>query len=163
GVEQCARRAAELATRCHGLRATDDDSGVRWVEARMQHWQIQFTPFEVADRLRKYMTATPCAWIFTSATLAVGEDFSHFTPRIGQPEARTVRIDSPFDYRRQARLYLPEGISDPSSPSHTREVVGAAWPLLEAAGGRAFMLFTSHRALQEGAVWLKQKMAQAAA
>jgi len=89
------------------------------------------------------MTATPCAWIFTSATLAVGEDFSHFTGRIGASEARTVRIDSPFDYRRQALLYLPEAMSEPSAPSHTRDVIDAAMPLLEAAGGRAFILFTS--------------------
>lgn len=161
GIEQCARRAAELTDRCHALRSTDDDAGVRWIEARSQNWIVQFTPFEVAERLKKFMTAAPCAWIFTSATLAVGEDFSHFTQRIGQPEARTVRIDSPFDYQRQALLYLPEKMSDPSAPGHTRDVVEAAWPLLEAAGGRAFILFTSHRALQEGGRWLKQKLATA--
>ncbi len=159
GIEQCARRAAELETRCQALRAADEETGARWVELRGQNWTLQFTPFEVAERLRKFMTAAPCAWIFTSATLAVGEDFSHFTRRIGQSEARTVRIDSPFDYRRQALLYLPVQMSEPGAPGHTRDVMQAVWPLLEAAGGRAFILFTSHRALQEGRAWLANEAA----
>jgi ATP-dependent DNA helicase DinG len=157
GVEQCARRAAELAARCATLRAADEEAGVRWVEARFQHWTVQYTPFEVADKFQQFMSAAPCAWIFTSATLAVGEDFTHFTDRIGAPQAHTVRIESPFDYRRQALLYLPEKMSDPSAPSHSRDVIEAALPLVEAAGGGAFILFTSHRALSEGAAWLKQK------
>ncbi len=59
---------------------------------------LQYTPFEIAERLREYVESRPCAWVFTSATLAIGEDFSHFAARIGLPEARTLRIDSPFDY-----------------------------------------------------------------
>jgi len=157
GLEHCAVRATELAARCEELRTADEESGVRWVEAHTQGWTVQFTPFEIASRLQQFITAHPCSWIFTSATLAVGEDFSHFTQRIGVPEARTVHIDSPFDYRRQALLYLPESMSDPSDPAHARHVLQAAWPLLEAAGGRAFILFTSHRALADGAAWMKEK------
>lgn len=72
-------------------------------------------------------------------------------------EARAIRIESPFDYRRQALLYLPESISDPADPEHAQHTVDAALPLLEAAGGRAFLLFTSHRALQQASAWLKGK------
>jgi ATP-dependent DNA helicase DinG len=154
GIKHCARRALELAARCQAMRAADEEEGVRWVELRAQHWTLKFTPFEVAGRLHKFMDEASCAWIFTSATLAVGEDFSHFTGRVGQPQARAVRIDSPFDYGRQALLYLPDPMSNPSVPGHTRDVMQAAWPLLQAAGGRAFILFTSHRALQEGRAWL---------
>jgi len=56
---------------------------------------LQFTPFEIADRLRGYVEARPCAWVFTSATLAIGDDFTHFAARIGLPEARTLHIESP--------------------------------------------------------------------
>ena len=98
------------------------------------------------------MRAQGGAWIFTSATLAVGEDFSHFLGRIGAPTAHAVRIESPFDFESQARIYpAATGLPDPSS----REYTAACWRrpcrLIEAAGGRSFLLFTSHRALAEGA------------
>jgi ATP-dependent DNA helicase DinG len=155
GIENCTRRSAELIEQSTRLRGLDDEAGARWVDAAAQSWTLRYTPFEVADRLQQIITSAPCAWIFTSATLAVGEDFSHFTGRIGIPDARAVRIESPFNYRRQALLYLPESISDPADPDHPRHTVEAALPLLEAAGGRAFLLFTSHRALQQASAWLR--------
>jgi hypothetical protein len=97
------------------------------------------------------MRAQGGAWIFTSATLAIGEDFSHFLGRIGAPAAQSVRIESPFDFESQAQIYLPNGLPDPASPGYTSHVVEAALPLIEAAGGRSFLLFTSHRALAEAA------------
>jgi len=157
GIEHCTRRAAELVEQSRQLRGLDDEAGARWVDVATQTWTLRYTPFEVADRLQQIMTAAPSAWVFTSATLAVGEDFSHFTSRVGMAEARAVRIESPFDYRRQALLYLPESISDPADPEHAQHTVEAARPLLEAAGGRAFLLFTSHRALQQASAWLKEK------
>jgi ATP-dependent DNA helicase DinG len=158
GLEHCAQRAQELRASCADLRMLDEESGVRWIELYAQSWTLQYTPFEIASRLQQFIDGQACAWIFTSATLAVGEDFSHFTQRIGVPEARTVRIDSPFDYRRQALLYLPQGMSDPSDRNHASDVLKAAWPLIEAAGGRTFLLFTSHRALAEGAAWMRNRM-----
>lgn len=160
GIESCARRSAELIEQSTRLRGLDDEAGARWVDAATQSWTLRYTPFEVADRLQQIITAAPCAWIFTSATLAVGEDFSHFTARIGMADARAVRIESPFNYRRQALLYLPDSISDPADPDHARHTVDAALPLLEAAGGRAFLLFTSHRALQQASAWLKEKLGE---
>jgi ATP-dependent DNA helicase DinG len=97
------------------------------------------------------MTSRPCAWVFTSATLAIGDDFGHFLERIGATGARTLRVQSPFDFERQAMLYLPQGLPDPSDRSHTAAVLAAALPLVQAADGRAFLLFTSHRALKEAA------------
>src|SRR5450631_2778493 len=104
GTGNCSRRAAHLANALAELRELADDSGLRWVEAAANGMTLQFTPFEVAERLREYVGSRPCAWIFTLATLAIGEDFSHFAARIGLSEARTLRIDSPFDYRAQTRL-----------------------------------------------------------
>jgi ATP-dependent DNA helicase DinG len=160
GLEHCTRRAEELLRDCTRLRGIDEESGARWVDVATHSWTLRYTPFEVADRLQQFITAAPCAWIFTSATLAVGEDFSHYTSRIGVPQARAVRIESPFDYRRQALLYLPESISDPADPDHARHTVEAALPLLETTGGRAFLLFTSHRALGEASSWLRHKLGE---
>jgi ATP-dependent DNA helicase DinG len=89
--------------------------------------------------------------VLTSATLAVGDDFSHFKRRSGLSRAATVRFESPFDFANQALMYLPKGLGEPGAPDHARNVINAALPVLEASGGRAFILFTSHRGLREGA------------
>jgi len=150
GTANCARRAAHLANALAQLRELPEESGLRWVEAASGGLTLQFTPFEIAERLREYVESRPCAWIFTSATLAIGDDFSHFAARIGLPEARTLRIDSPFDYRDQARLFLPPRMPDPQDPAFAEKFIEACAPLIEACGGRAFLLYTSYRGLAEG-------------
>ncbi|HXV41204.1 MAG TPA: ATP-dependent DNA helicase [Steroidobacteraceae bacterium] len=151
GLRQCARRAGALLQTLRALLDEDGEGGLRWAEAAGRGFSISFTPFEVATRLGELMHSQGGAWIFTSATLAVGDDFSHFLGRIGATGAQSVRIDSPFDFERQAMLYLPPGMPDPASRDFTARVVEVALPLVEAAGGRSFLLFTSHRALREAA------------
>jgi ATP-dependent DNA helicase DinG len=151
GLRHCMRRAAKLAESLVAITDAGADAGLRWVEAAGRGFTLSFTPFEVSARLGELMRSQGGAWIFTSATLAVGDDFSHFLGRIGAPAANTVRIDSPFDFEGQARIYLPEGMPDPASRDYTERVLEVALPLVEAAGGRSFLLFTSHRALAEAA------------
>jgi ATP-dependent DNA helicase DinG len=162
GVANCARRSAGLANALASLREMSEDSGLRWVDANAAGLLIQYTPFEIAERLREYVESRPCAWVFTSATLAIGEDFSHFSARIGLPDARTLRIDSPFDYRDQMRIYLPPRMPDPQSPGFGAQFIEAVAPLLEASGGRAFLLYTSYRGLDEGVRALKARFPQPA-
>jgi ATP-dependent DNA helicase DinG len=157
GTATCARRAADLANALAGLRELSDESGLRWIEAAANGMLLQFTPFEIAARLREYVESRPCAWVFTSATLAIGEDFSHFAARIGLPEARTLRIGSPFDYSAQARLFLPPRMPEPLDPAFADEFIRACAPLLCASGGRAFLLYTSYRGLAEGVRALKAR------
>jgi ATP-dependent DNA helicase DinG len=150
GIANCARRSATLANGLAALRELSEDAGLRWVDANPSGLLLQYTPFEIAERLREYVEARPCAWVFTSATLAIGEDFSHFAARIGLPDARTVRIDSPFDYPIQARIFLPPKMPQPQDPAFAAKFIDACAPLLEASGGRAFLLYTSYRGLAEG-------------
>ncbi|HTB29452.1 MAG TPA: ATP-dependent DNA helicase [Steroidobacteraceae bacterium] len=157
GTANCGRRAAALASALESLTTMPEEAGIRWVDANPNGMSLQFTPFEVAERLRGYVHARPCAWVFTSATLAIGEDFEHFSSRIGLPEARTLKIDSPFDYRRQARIYLPRGMPEPQHPAYAKKFIDACAPLLEASGGRAFLLYTSYRALAEGVAALEAR------
>jgi ATP-dependent DNA helicase DinG len=105
------------------------------------------------------LESRPTAWVFTSATLSVGEDFTHFTGRLGLGEAGTLKIDSPFDYERQSLLYLPTGMPDPQNPAFGAEVIARAVPLIDAARGGAFVLFTSHRALARAAQMLRERWA----
>jgi ATP-dependent DNA helicase DinG len=155
GTANCGRRANVLAAALGTFCNLPDDAGLRWLEAGTQGLSLHFTPFEVSDRLRGYVEGRPCAWVFTSATLAIGEDFSHFAARIGLPDARTLQIDSPFDYASQARIYLPREMPDPQHPAYAARFIAACAPLLEASGGRAFLLYTSHRGLSEGVAAMK--------
>jgi ATP-dependent DNA helicase DinG len=157
GTANCGRRALELASALNVLIGMSDEAGIRWVDAGPTGLSLQFTPFEVAERLRGYVVGRPCAWIFTSATLAIGEDFEHFATRVGLPDARTLKIDSPFDYRHQARIYLPRGMPEPQHPSFAAKFIEACAPLLEASGGRAFLLYTSYRGLAEGVAALEAR------
>jgi ATP-dependent DNA helicase DinG len=151
------RRAARLGEALEAIVDAGGDDGMRWAETARGGFTLAFTPFEVATRLGELMRAQGGAWIFTSATLAVGDDFAHFLARIGAPTAHAVRIESPFDFESQARIYLPQGLPEPSSRDYTARVLAAAMPLIEAAGGRCFLLFTSHRALTEGARLLESQ------
>jgi ATP-dependent DNA helicase DinG len=149
-------RLEESAVRLRSLTAEQAEGGVRWAEAGARNVSAHYAPVDVAGQLAALLEAQPGAWILTSATLAVGDDFSHFVRRSGLARARSVRFESPFDFANQALMYLPKGLGDPGVPGHTRAVVQAALPVLEASGGRAFLLFTSHRALREAAEELRQ-------
>jgi ATP-dependent DNA helicase DinG len=138
-----------------GDRAGGDDSasiaGARTVSTHARGFALRLLPYEIATRFQAQLAAAGNAWIFTSATLAVGDDFSHFASRLGLDGAPAMRLDSPFDYARQALLYLPTGLPQPSDPGFGDAVIAIARPLIESAGGGAFMLFTSHRALRHAA------------
>jgi ATP-dependent DNA helicase DinG len=95
------------------------------------------------------LTERAQAWILTSATLSVGGDFTHLKTRLGIETAETLCVDSPFDYPRQGVLYVPQGLPAPNTPEFTEAVVDAALPVLEISHGRAFILFTSLRALEK--------------
>jgi ATP-dependent DNA helicase DinG len=153
GLASCARRAGEVQAILARLR--DDESGdeVRWVEALSHAALLHLTPLSSGELFRKQMADHPRSWIFTSATLAVGEDFNHFKRELGLDQAETQaearRWSSPFDFARQALLYVPKGLpGDPNDPAFTEAVVQAALPVLQASAGRAFLLFTTLRALR---------------
>ena len=95
------------------------------------------------------------AWVFTSATLAVAGEFGHLAERLGLDAPATLLEPSPFDWRKQALCYLPPRMPEPGSREFGGALVDALWPVLEASGGRAFVLFASHRALREAAEALR--------
>jgi ATP-dependent DNA helicase DinG len=154
-------RLEEVTQRLRALTAEEADGGVRWAETSARSVSCHYAPVDVAEQLAALLEAQSCAWVLTSATLAVGDDFSHYKRRSGLARARSVRFESPFDFASQALLYLPKGLGDPGAPGHTRAVVQAALPVLEASGGRAFLLFTSHRALREAAEELRRAWGEA--
>jgi len=154
GLASCAQRCADAAARVRFIAAADPDDGLRWFDFSTGAVAAHWTPFDVGAALAARIEAQGGAWVFASATLAVGDDFSHFLGRIGVDASITRVLASPFDYERNARLYAPEALPDPSDDSYVGELMSAVWPLIEAAGGGAFLLFTSYRALNRAEMWL---------
>lgn len=159
GMEACVRRRREHAGVLQRLTDCQDENSVYWFENFRRAFALHATPLSVAEPFSAHRERHPCAWILTSATLSVAGDFSHFLGRLGlQDRARTLRLESPFDFRRQAVFYVPEDLPLPDSPDYVRELVEAMIPVIEAAGGRTFFLFTSHRALREAAALLRERL-----
>jgi ATP-dependent DNA helicase DinG len=127
-----------------------------WVELTRRGYQIHLTPIDAAAQLQAAAANLGAAWIMTSATLSVAGDFTHFGERLGLDADTRLSLPSPFDPD-QALLVLPAELSAPGSPRHTEQLVDAVLPLLEAAEGRAFMLFTSYAALDRAARELAAK------
>ncbi|HEV7607247.1 MAG TPA: ATP-dependent DNA helicase [Steroidobacteraceae bacterium] len=157
GIAQCSARATELATRLEAIVHAEENEGARSVEITQRGFGLSLLPFDIAARFASMAGGTRAAWVFTSATLSVGEDFAHFTSRLGLNDAETLAIASPFDFETQALLYLPTQLPDPSAATHTSAVVDTAVPLIEASAGGAFVLFTSHRALQRAAQLMRDR------
>ncbi|HUX89517.1 MAG TPA: ATP-dependent DNA helicase [Gallionellaceae bacterium] len=148
GLENCWNRGVELGHKITHWQDETQTDVVRWVEIFHHSLQLNTTPLSIAEIFAKQIGGTPRAWIFTSATLAVKKDFSHYQAEMGLITARTACWDSPFNYPEQALLYAPDNMPDPNSSAYTEAVIAAALPLIEASKGRAFLLFTSLRAMQ---------------
>ena len=159
GLAACARRAGEAHAMLSRLSRDEAADEVRWLEVLNQAVHLHVTPLSSAEQFQRQMADHPRAWIFTSATLAVGRDFGHFTRELGLADARSVQWPSPFDFARQGLLYIPKGLpADPNDPGFTQAVVEVTLPVLRASGGRAFLLFTTLRALRRAHELLRERI-----
>lgn len=156
GLANCWQRSRALAARLASWREEKDTASVRWVEVFSHALALNSTPLSIAEIFSRQMEGHPRAWIFTSATLSVNGDFSHYCREMGLAKAATACWGSPFDYPNHALLYVPEGLPDPNSEGFTQAVVKAALPVLKASRGRAFLLFTSLKAMRQAYGLLKQ-------
>jgi ATP-dependent DNA helicase DinG len=127
---------------------TEPSNTVLWYEVYRKSFIFHQTPIDVAPRL-KPLFAEPRSWIFTSATLSVNGSTQHFQTALGLNIDSVEQLESPFDYRRQALLYLPGHLPEPRHKDFIAAFVRAAIPVINAARGRTFILVTSHRALAE--------------
>lgn len=158
GLAQCFQRALDLQRQYELLTQKAPDNQVHWCETFKRGFVIAWTPLDVAKPFRDLMNQRQCGWVFASATLAVEEDFRHFAFQLGLHDYEAEIFHSPFDYEKQALFYLPRGLPDTSAPGYTEAMLEAMLPVLQASQGRAFLLFTSHRALKEAADWLPERI-----
>ncbi len=131
--------------------------GLRWIDVNKQSISFNLTPLDTSTILGKMIAARDASWVLTSATLAVGEDFSHFTSRSGLDDARCVKLGSPYDLAARSMVYLPKQMPAPSSQQYTGDLMEAISPLLGMTRGGVFVLFTSHRALRAAADWVASR------
>ncbi|NWG86556.1 MAG: ATP-dependent DNA helicase [Hydrogenophilaceae bacterium] len=162
GLKNCLERAELCLERLEAWLGPDDENSIRWLELGSHAVMLHVTPLNVSELFSRQIEGGARSWLFTSATLAVRGDFSHFLDQLGLAGAQTGYWESPFDYDSQALLYVPQSMPDPNAPEYTRAVVEAAWPLVRASGGRAFLLFTSLRAMNEAHGLIQAKMAESA-
>jgi ATP-dependent DNA helicase DinG len=143
-----------------GESAAPVDERVRWVEVFANSVQLHLTPLSIAPIFSRQRAGQPRAWVFTSATLSVRGNFTHYAAQLGLDRDRSMTLDSPFDYASQGLLYVPRDLPQPSDPRFTDAVLDATLPLIEAAGGKTFLLCTTLRAVNRAAERLTDEFAQ---
>jgi ATP-dependent DNA helicase DinG len=165
-IEQCRVRAVELLEQYKAWKSepkkgkeVEGDDAVLWVEAFSSSLQLHKTPLSIAPIFAGQRAGTPRSWIFTSATLAVKNDFKHFSAQLGMTGEPAQSWPSPFNYQDQGILYVPTGLPEPNTFGYTDAVVDAALPVIEAAGGRCFFLCTTIRAVNRVAERLREEFA----
>ncbi|WP_114240863.1 ATP-dependent DNA helicase [Dyella sp. C9] len=158
GFANAHERAAVLSERLDRIAERDSERDVRWYELFPRGLALHATPLDLAAPLRAMREQTQAGWIYTSATLSVAGSFDHFARQLGLDDPQTLQVESPFDYARQALCYLPPSLPDPSARDYTDRVIDALLPVLNASNGRAFLLFTSHRALRRAAELLQDRV-----
>jgi len=166
-LELCRTRALELYAQLDGWNKVPPINSelaghecVLWVEAFLNTLQLHRTPLSIATIFNKQREGSARTWIFTSATLAVKKDFSHYAAQMGLIDEKAVSWPSPFDYENQGILYIPTGMPEPRSLNYIDAVIDAALPVIIASGGRAFLLCTTLRAVKQSAQRLRDEFAQ---
>lgn len=158
GMDGCIDRLRDLQGRLDRFDSEQTGDEVRWFEIRGRGFALHITPLEVAGVFNDFRAMVEAAWVFTSATLSVQGDFSHFTGSMGLDDAATLQLASPFDYEHNALLWIPEKIPEPREAEFVPALMDEVIPLLKASKGRAFLLFTSHRALRRAAEILTDRV-----
>jgi len=158
GLESCYERCVELRSRFTRLTTDVPEDHIHWFETHRRSFTLHITPFDISDIFHSQMNTMNVAWMFTSATLTVANSFDHYKQRLGIETDNTAIWDSPFDYSKQAVMYVPESLPDPTTAEYNEAVIEKALPIIDACQGGVFFLFTSHKALQQAADILDKEL-----
>ena len=154
----CHKRAEDLAAHLNEILTGDSGHWIRWYETHRKTFTLSRTPLTIADEFQSFMARHNATWIFTSATLSVGQRFDHFSDRLGLGAIEGRHWESPFEYEKQSLFYHPKGLPRPDDINFIPAILEFVVPVLEASRGRAFFLFTSHRALKQAAGLLENRL-----
>lgn len=129
-----------------------------WYETTQRHIVLHLTPLSIANKFANFIAEPKRTWVFTSATLMVDNGFSHFQRQMGLSEAKTLALDSPFNYQTQAMLCVPRFLPEPNAREMRETLLDICIQLIRASKGRCFLLFTSHATLKAIAQQLEDKV-----
>src|ERR1043166_7121286 len=150
----------ELGRRIHDARVgivtflqQGAEGHVYWVERTgktAQFLTLNAAPIDIAPVLRRMLFRENCSCIMTSATLAVGRpDLAYFRQRIGATGATALQLGSPFNFQKQMKLFIVQKMPDPRDPRCEEALARWIGHFVEQTAGRAFVLFTSYRGMQQ--------------
>ena len=148
-LEKCLERIQSFHTKYNQLIETAKEIDAEWYEVSKEGLKLSRVPLEPGSKFGDIVKEYDCSWIFTSATLAVGKDFSHFQNRLGIKFARAEQWPSPFRYDEQALLFLPPNMPDPNLSEFNSQVADVVRQIVPLVTGGTFVLFTSYKAMQE--------------
>ncbi|HSG66258.1 MAG TPA: ATP-dependent DNA helicase, partial [Gammaproteobacteria bacterium] len=154
-IDKLHEQVIAVIERLAQISSDDGWDGLRWLDVNPRSIRLHLTPLDVSETLHGMIDNGHQAWIFTSATLAVGEDFSHFGERMGLNSATGITFPSPYALDKHGLIWLPPGLPPPSDPDHTSAMLEQVTPLLGMTSGGMFCLFTSHRALKAAREWFR--------
>ncbi len=157
GIDKLHEQLLGVIEKLSHLASDDTWDGLRWLDVKQRSIRLHLTPLDVAETLRGLINNDQQAWIFTSATLAIGEDFSHYTERMGLSALTGLTFPSPYALEEHALIWLPPGLPQPSDDDHTAAMLERVLPLLKMTTGGMFCLFTSHRALNVARKWIRTR------
>tara|TARA_B110001469_G_scaffold127862_1_gene151321 strand:- start:12605 stop:14521 length:1917 start_codon:yes stop_codon:yes gene_type:complete len=157
-IDNCFERAVNLLNKYDVMAKFDDYSMSFWYETTPRHVVLHQTPLTVAEKFSHYVKDSGAGWIFTSATLAVDGKFEHFAKHLGLQEAKSLLLDSPFDYQQQSQLIVPRYLPEANNKNRALALSELAIPLIAASNGACFMLFTSYRVMNQVAEHLAEKI-----
>lgn len=147
-------RCQIMLERLQGFRQDCAKDSVRWLDVTASQLRLVESPLDIAQAVQtRLLSASNVdgrqkSWIFTSATLGDEADLRWFTEPCGLQAAQVMRVESPFDYARQASLYIPSGLPAPNAPGHSQAVAAQVARWSSVLGGRTLVLTTSLRALR---------------
>ncbi|MBI4640594.1 MAG: DEAD/DEAH box helicase [Candidatus Tectomicrobia bacterium] len=154
----CIRRAWEMVTNLSFIVEMENPTYVYWYELRGRGVFLQASPIDVSKELREKLFLKSRSVVLTSATLSAGGSFSYTKARLGIDETEELILESPFDYQSQALLYLPKSMPDPRSPHFAEAAASEIEKILKKTEGRAFVLFTSYRMMNQVYSLLKNRL-----
>ena len=156
GLSSCFNRTSAQIEFIESVISMSDTRSVYWYEKRDRYFNFNKTPIDISDPLCEFRNLNPSCWILTSATLSVNRNFQHFKQETGLIDSESIQLDSPFDYQKNALLYLPQELPNPQETLFSQEVIKHMLPIIENNKGGTFFLFTTHRALKMAAQYYRQ-------
>jgi ATP-dependent DNA helicase DinG len=155
-IDNCFDRAVNLLAQYQVMENVEAFGMSFWYETTPRSVVLHQTPLTVSDKFSQVVKDSGAGWIFTSATLAVDNSFSHFSKHLGLMDAKQLLLDSPFDYQVQSQLVVPRYLPQANDKNRALKLAALAKPLISASKGACFMLFTSYRVMHQVAEALSE-------